>query len=72
MIRAAAATISDKGYRGAQEDACGPLVRHLPAEVGTQVVATRLIPDEQDQIATPLADLADGGDMDLIVTTGST
>ncbi len=42
------------------------------AEMGAQVVATRLIPDEQDQIATLLAELADGGDVDLIVTTGGT
>ena len=72
MIQAAAVTISDKGYRGEREDASGPLLCHLLAEIGAQVVATRLIPDEQDQIAALLAELADGGDVDLIVTTGGT
>lgn len=72
MIRAAVVTISDKGYRGEREDASGPLLYQLLAEMGAQVVATHLIPDETDQITALLASLADSEGVDLILTTGGT
>jgi molybdopterin-guanine dinucleotide biosynthesis protein MobB len=39
---------------------------------GVETVMTGLIPDEISQIATTLADWADGGAFDLILTTGGT
>jgi molybdopterin adenylyltransferase len=72
MMRAAVVTISDRSYRGEREDTSGPLLGRLLAGLGAQVVETRLIPDEQGQIAALLAELAGSGNLDLIVTTGGT
>ncbi len=72
MLKAAVVTISDKGYRGEREDASGPLLCDLLTQAGAQVVATHLVPDEQDQITLLLVELADGDGVDLILTTGGT
>ena len=71
-IQAIVITISDKGFRGEREDASGPLLRRLAEEMGAQVVAAHIVPDEQEQIAAFLARLADSGEVDLILTTGGT
>ncbi len=72
MIRAIVVTVSDKGYRGDREDASGPLLCQLLAEMGVQVAATHLVPDERERIAALLASLANGDDVDLVLTTGGT
>lgn len=72
QVRAAIITISDKGSRGEREDASGPLLSRLAAEMGAQVVSAHVVPDEQEQIAELLARLADSGEVDLILTTGGT
>lgn len=72
LIRAAIVTISDKGSHGEREDASGPLLGRLAAEMGAQVVAAHIVPDDQEQIAELLVRLADSGDVDLILTTGGT
>ncbi|MHB1318573.1 MAG: MogA/MoaB family molybdenum cofactor biosynthesis protein [Anaerolineae bacterium] len=65
-------TISDKGYRGEREDQSGPLLAQLVETLGASVVATRLLPDEPELISSELRTLADGGDVDLVITTGGT
>lgn len=65
-------TLSDKGFSGERQDESGPLLDQLVTEMGARVVATHLLPDEQDQIADLLAHLADGKGVDLILTTGGT
>ncbi len=72
MIRAVVVTVSDKSYRGEREDASGPLLCQLLAQMGAQVTDTHLVLDERDRIASLLASLADGGDVDLVLTTGGT
>ena len=72
MIRAVVVTVSDKGYGGEREDASGPLLCQLLAQMGVQVSDTHLVPDERDRIAALLASLADGDDVDLVLTTGGT
>jgi molybdopterin adenylyltransferase len=71
-IRAAVVTLSDKASVGLRADASGPalteLLRGLGAEVGEPVV----IADDQTLIERTLADLADAGEVDLILTTGGT
>ena len=71
-IRAAVVTISDKGYSGEREDASGPLLANLLADMGVEIVEQALVPDEPDQIAATLIRLADGLDLDLVLTTGGT
>ena len=70
-VRASVVTISDKGSQGLREDRSGPvLVEKLK---GYAVVNhTAIIPDERDLISKTLADLADTGEIDLILTTGGT
>ncbi len=71
-VRAAVVTVSDKGHAGLREDASGPVLRDLLLDLGAEVGPIHMVPDEQDQIATLLRLLADGGDLDLILTTGGT
>ena len=72
MIRAAVVTVSDRSYRGERPDDSGPLLSRLVTEMGAQVVATHLVPDEPGQITALLGHLADGDGMDLVLTTGGT
>jgi molybdopterin adenylyltransferase len=72
MNTAAVITISDKGHVGLREDQSGPLLQELLAEMGFAVPIYHILPDEQEQIADMLRELADGGAVDLIVTTGGT
>jgi len=65
-------TISDKGYRGDRNDTSGPLLAEGLAEMGAQVLVQRIIPDEPEMIRAELSALADGKEIDLIVTTGGT
>ncbi|MGI6367704.1 MAG: MogA/MoaB family molybdenum cofactor biosynthesis protein [Anaerolineae bacterium] len=71
-FNAAALTISDQGFRGEREDLSGPLLAQLLTELGAQVVARRILPDEPEMITNTLSTLADGGEIDLIITTGGT
>jgi molybdopterin adenylyltransferase len=72
MNTAAVITISDKGHVGLREDKSGPLLQELLAEMGFAVPIYHILPDEREQIASMLCELADGGAVDLIVTTGGT
>ncbi|HDD25229.1 MAG TPA: MogA/MoaB family molybdenum cofactor biosynthesis protein [Chloroflexi bacterium] len=71
-IRAAVVTVSDKGFAGEREDVSGPLLAELIRKTGGEVIAQTIVPDELDQIANTLIELADGQEVDLIVTTGGT
>jgi molybdenum cofactor synthesis domain-containing protein len=70
-IRAAVVTISDKGYRGEREDRSGPALVEALHGVAS-VVQTSIIPDEKDLIQSALCQLADGGEVDVVFTTGGT
>jgi molybdenum cofactor synthesis domain-containing protein len=71
-IRAAVITLSDKASTGLREDASGPLLCQLLRDLGAEVPEPYVIPDEQLQIEELLVSLADGGQIDLILTTGGT
>lgn len=71
-IRAAIINVSDKSSRGEREDTSGPLRSQAVTAMGAEVIATHVIPDEREQISDLLAQLADQGQIDLIVTTGGT
>jgi molybdenum cofactor synthesis domain-containing protein len=72
MPRAAAITVSDKGYSGEREDRSGPLLAELLGGLGLEVVMTAVVPDDQGRLEALLRDLCDRGAADLIVTTGGT
>lgn len=65
-------TLSDKGYAGEREDRSGPLLCAMLEDSGYEVAETILLPDEQKEIEHCLCRLCDGGNVDLIVTTGGT
>jgi len=72
MIRAAVLTISDSASTGLREDRSGPAVRERLEQLGWQVPVAEVIPDVAETIARRLAELADGGSVAAIFTTGGT
>ena len=71
-FRAAVITLSDKGARGEREDASGPAAAEMLREAGYEVVEMLLLPDEPAKLKTQLIRLADGRQVDLILTSGGT
>ena len=71
-IRIGILTISDKGSVGEREDRSGPLIREMVAGIGAQVLRYEIVPDERPQISSKLMEWADGGELDVIITTGGT
>lgn len=65
-------TISDRSARGERADEGGPLVEQLVLATGADVVKRAIIPDERHEIEATLKEWADGGAVDLILTTGGT
>lgn len=71
-MKAAILTISDKGSRGERLDTSGPSLAAWLRQRNVEVVHTEIVPDEEDQIAQTLINLADRGQVELILTTGGT
>ncbi len=65
-------TLSDRGARGEREDLSGPAIREVLAEGPYRVERYDVIPDDRERIASTLIAWADGGGLDLILTTGGT
>jgi molybdenum cofactor synthesis domain-containing protein len=71
-IEAVVLTISDSASRGEREDLSGPAVVSELQSLGARIVATEILPDEREAIASRLRHYADDGVANLIVTTGGT
>lgn len=71
-MRAAILTLSDKGSRGERVDESGPALAVWLGERGVQVVQSRIIADEFEQIVAVLTEWADADVADLVLTTGGT
>jgi molybdopterin adenylyltransferase len=71
-IKAAIVTLSDKAAAGVRADESGPVLEQLLCELGADVYAPIVIPDEQHQIEMVLMTLADVEGFDLVLTTGGT
>ena len=72
MYHAAVLTVSDRSFRGERPDAGGPLVAEILKNAGYEVVTTAIVPDEQPEIEERLRQIADSGEVQLLVTTGGT
>jgi len=72
MFNLGIVTISDKAWQGKRSDKSGPAIRESFSTVDCQVVKYEVIPDEMDIIAQKLAQWADEGSVDVIITTGGT
>jgi molybdenum cofactor synthesis domain-containing protein len=71
-IRVAVLTISDAGARGERADSSGDSIVAWVAERGLALAVRSLVPDETVAIVRALSSWADGGEVDLIITTGGT
>lgn len=69
---AAVVVLSDKGSKGERKDESGPAARKTLEEAGYEVVETMILPDEPEALKTQLKRLADGRQVDLVVTSGGT
>ncbi|MGA9532759.1 MAG: MogA/MoaB family molybdenum cofactor biosynthesis protein [Anaerolineales bacterium] len=65
-------TVSDRAASGEREDQSGPILHSMMTRREWQVVEHRVIADEPDRIEAVLIEWADGGQVDLILTTGGT
>lgn len=72
MKRAAIITSSDKGYRGEREDLSGPAIREILEREGYEVVSMDILPDDRAMLSKRMAEIADNGRAELILTTGGT
>jgi len=72
MLNAGILTISDKGAQGKREDVSGKAIEDSLSQLNSRVVKYEIIPDEVDVIASKLAEWSDGGEVDIILTTGGT
>ena len=69
-MRGAVLTVSDRVTRGEFEDGSGDTLVELLEGDGYDVVARLTVPDERDQIAAAIRELA--GQADVVLTTGGT
>ena len=70
MKRVAVITSSDKGYRGEREDLSGPAVKEIMEAAGYEVVSVDVLPDDRGMLGSRMAEIADRGLAELILTTG--
>ncbi|MCY4576288.1 MAG: MogA/MoaB family molybdenum cofactor biosynthesis protein [Chloroflexi bacterium] len=71
-IRVAVLVASDSGAAGDRADRSGKLIEELVTAAGWIASEKVITPDDRAVIAAQLRSWADGGDVELIVTTGGT
>jgi molybdopterin adenylyltransferase len=71
-MKVAVITISDSVSQGVRTDASGPAVSARCRELGWEIVSETVLPDDPAFIRDRLTTLADGGAVELILTTGGT
>ena len=72
MVNFGILTISDKGALGQRSDESGKVIRDILSTLDSHVTKYEIIPDEVDVIRNKLAEWADEGQVDVIITTGGT
>jgi molybdopterin adenylyltransferase len=65
-------TLSDRSAKGERADASGPALADLIHAQGWSVVKQAILPDDESAIRSALTEWADGGEVDVILTTGGT
>lgn len=71
-MRVAILTISDSVSHGKREDRSGQAIADRCRELGWEVASRGVLADEEAQIASRLTELADSGQIDLVLTVGGT
>ncbi|MBI4542260.1 MAG: MogA/MoaB family molybdenum cofactor biosynthesis protein [Gemmatimonadetes bacterium] len=72
MIRLAILTVSTKGAAGERADTSGDAIAAWADARGYAVAARAITPDDAAAVARQLGEWADGGEVELILTTGGT
>lgn len=72
MFKVGILTISDRSSKGIRADESHRVIRESLKTLDHQVTAYEVIPDEADIISHKLTEWADGGSIDVILTTGGT
>jgi molybdopterin adenylyltransferase len=72
MFNVGILTISDKGAEGLRHDRSGEVIRECLSQLDSSIINYEIIPDEHEVIAGKLAEWADEGGVDVILTTGGT
>jgi molybdopterin adenylyltransferase len=72
VIRAVVITVSDACSRGERKDSSGELLVNLLHEIGAELVATQILSDDPEPLATALGEFAERPDINLVITTGGT
>jgi len=65
-------TLSDRSAKGERADASGPALAEAIRAAGWSVAKQAILPDDESAICAALTEWADGGDVDIILTTGGT
>lgn len=71
-MRVAIITSSDTGYRGERVDKSGPAIREIVEKNQDTVTFCGILPDEKKMLSDQMAQIADEGIADIILTTGGT
>lgn len=71
-MRVGVLTVSDGCFRGTREDSSGEAIVSWCAEVGYEVAARRVVPDDATEIVRALLEWTDSLSMDVVLTTGGT
>ena len=71
-MKVAIITSSDSGYAGEREDKSGSVIQEILEANDYEVVHTILLPDDRKMLSERMAEIADSGTAELILTTGGT
>lgn len=71
MMRAAIFTIDSGIYKAKAESAAASALKRMLQQVGFEVKATGVLPQEREVVSTVLRQLSDSGSVELILTTGA-
>ena len=72
VMEIAVLTVSDRSYSGERRDESGPALAEAARQFGGNVSHVAVVPDERERIEEALRQWADGGQVDVILTTGGT
>jgi molybdenum cofactor synthesis domain-containing protein len=71
-LRIGILTVSDRSARGERADLSGPALNQAALAAGWRVIRLAILPDDLSALKTLLAEWADSGEVDVILTTGGT
>ena len=72
MFNVGILTISDAGSKGERPDTSGDAIGQIVERGGFRVALRDIVPDERELVSGRLREWCDGGEVDLVLTTGGT